>query len=71
MSKYWLASDRDRRGIGQGLFSPRANGMDIHGAYFVTDVTIELMREFLRGLDRGVLEQRGLTKGSAGPASTN
>lgn len=39
--------------------------MDIHGAYFVTDATIALMRQILRGLDRGVLDQLGITKGNA------
>jgi len=40
-------------------------GEAIHGAYFVTDGTIELMRQILRGIDRGVLQSTGVTKGSA------
>jgi len=40
---------------------------DIHGAYFLADGTIDLMRHVLRGLDRGVLETLGYTKGSAWP----
>jgi hypothetical protein len=40
---------------------------DIHGAYFLTDGTIDLMRHVLRGLDRGVLETLGYTKGTAWP----
>jgi len=40
---------------------------DIHGAYFLTDGTLNLMRQILRGLDRGVLETLGYTKGTAWP----
>jgi esterase/lipase superfamily enzyme len=40
---------------------------DIHGAYFLTDGTIDLMRHVLRGLDRGVLGTLGYTKGTAWP----
>jgi hypothetical protein len=43
------------------------NESDIHGAYFVTDGTIQLMRQILRGIDRGVLERTGATKGNAWP----
>ncbi|MGH8093936.1 MAG: alpha/beta fold hydrolase [Chthoniobacterales bacterium] len=39
------------------FFPPDVNGTDIHGAYFVTDGTIELMRQILRGIDRGVLQR--------------
>jgi len=35
------------------------SGIDIHGAYFVTNGTIELMRKILRGVDRGVLKSTG------------
>ncbi|HEY4283585.1 MAG TPA: alpha/beta fold hydrolase [Chthoniobacterales bacterium] len=49
------------------FFKPSVGGQDIHGAYFVTDGTIELMRQILRGIDRGVLETTGLTKGRAWP----
>jgi esterase/lipase superfamily enzyme len=45
----------------------KADVRDIHGAYFLTDGTIELMRHVLRGLDRGVLETLGHTKGTAWP----
>jgi esterase/lipase superfamily enzyme len=49
------------------FFPPNVNGMDIHGAYFVTDGTIELMRQVLKGLDRGVLDKLGVTTGNAWP----
>jgi esterase/lipase superfamily enzyme len=45
----------------------RSDVQDIHGAYFLTGGTIELMRHILRGLDRGVLDQLGYTKGTAWP----
>jgi hypothetical protein len=41
-----------------GLFPATVNGMNIHGAYFETDVTINLMRQVLKGLDRDVLVDR-------------
>ena len=47
------------------FFPASVGGKDIHGAYFVTDGTIELMRQVLRGIDRGVLAAQGLTKGNA------
>jgi esterase/lipase superfamily enzyme len=40
------------------LFPSTVNGMDIHGAYFLTDATIELMRQVLKGIDRDVLVDR-------------
>jgi hypothetical protein len=40
---------------------------DIHGAYFLADGTLKLMRHILRGLDRGVLESLGYTRGNAWP----
>ena len=49
------------------FFPPAVSGLDIHGAYFVTDGTITLMRQILRGLDRGVLEKLGVTQGKAWP----
>ena len=49
------------------FFPPGVSGMDIHGAYFVTDGTIALMRQVMKGLDRGVLETTGITKGKAWP----
>lgn len=38
------------------LFGADVSGQDIHGAYFETPATIELMRQILRGIDRGVLQ---------------
>ena len=49
------------------FFAPSVGGMDIHGAYFVTAGTLALMRQILRGVDRGVLDQLGLTQGQAWP----
>ena len=40
------------------LFPSTVNGMDIHGAYFMIDATINLMRQVLKGLDRDVLVNR-------------
>jgi hypothetical protein len=37
----------------------------MHGAYFATNGTTDLMRQILRGIDRGVLEITGKTKGAA------
>jgi hypothetical protein len=47
------------------FFAANVGGAAIHGAYFVTDATIALMRQILRGIDRSVLEQSGATKGHA------
>jgi len=47
------------------FFAPDISGEKIHGAYFVTDGTIELMRQILRGIDRGVLTTTKATIGSA------
>jgi esterase/lipase superfamily enzyme len=41
------------------FFPSSVSGTDIHGAYFVTDGTIELMRQILRGVDRAVLKATG------------
>jgi esterase/lipase superfamily enzyme len=49
------------------FFKQDVNGQAIHGAYFETPETIGLMREILRGIDRGVLEAAGATTGSADP----
>jgi hypothetical protein len=49
------------------FFPPAVGGAGIHGAYFVHDGTINLMRHVLRGLDRGVLDSLGYTKGAAWP----
>jgi esterase/lipase superfamily enzyme len=47
------------------FFPKNTSGEDIHGAYFVTDGTIELMRQILRGIDREVLKAQGFTEGTA------
>jgi hypothetical protein len=49
------------------FLSKDLSGTDIHGAYFVTDGTIELMRELLSGIDRGVLKSTGKLTGKAWP----
>jgi len=50
------------------FFPPSVSGADIHGAYFKTAGTLELIRLVLRGLDRGVLETMGKLTGNAWPA---
>ena len=50
------------------FFPPGVSGLAIHGAYFVTDGVVELMRQLLRGVDRGVLDSLKLTKGTAWPS---
>ncbi len=47
------------------FFPATVSGTDIHGSYFVTDRTIELMRQILRGVDRGVLATTGELTGKA------
>ena len=49
------------------FFAPEVDGAAIHGAYFVNDGTLNLMRHVLRGLDRGVLDTLGYTKGAPWP----
>ena len=49
------------------FFDPKIGGEAIHGAYFITQGTIELMRQILRGIDRGVLIASKATIGSADP----
>ncbi len=49
------------------FFPESVSGLRIHGAYFVTDAAMQLVREILKGTDRGVLDKKGLTKGSAWP----
>jgi esterase/lipase superfamily enzyme len=53
------------------FFPASVGGEEIHGAYFgsehAPDGTIELIRQILRGVDRGVLEAKGFTKGEAWP----
>jgi hypothetical protein len=76
--KYWRISNprsetANRAALSAGdvdctsFFPANVGRAAIHGAYFVTDATIELMRQILRGIDRGVLDQLGVTKGSAWP----
>jgi esterase/lipase superfamily enzyme len=43
------------------FFPAKMGGDKIHGAYFSTAGTIELMRQILRGIDRGVLIAAGTT----------
>ena len=49
------------------FFPKKMSGTDIHGAYFGTDATIELMRQILRGIDRSVLSTTGKLTGKAWP----
>jgi esterase/lipase superfamily enzyme len=49
------------------FFPASVGGNAIHGAYFETPETIELMRKILRGIDRGVLKATGETIGHAWP----
>jgi esterase/lipase superfamily enzyme len=53
------------------FFPPAVTGEEIHGAYFgsehAPEGTIELIRQILRGVDRGVLETKGVTKGDKWP----
>jgi hypothetical protein len=49
------------------FFPPEVDGAAIHGAYFVNEGTLNLMRRVLRGLDRGVLDRLGYTKGATWP----
>ena len=49
------------------FFPPTVSGIDIHGAYFVTDATITLIRKILSGIDRSVLATTGAITGNAWP----
>jgi hypothetical protein len=49
------------------FFPSSDSGIDIHGAYFVTDTTVTLIRKILSGIDRNVLVSTGATTGSAWP----
>ena len=49
------------------FFPASVGGMDIHSAYFGAYGTLPLMRAILRGVDRGVLDTMGLTKGNVWP----
>lgn len=49
-------------------FFPQAvEPFQIHGAYFYHDGTLALMRQLLRGIDRGVLDASGALKGNLWP----
>jgi hypothetical protein len=49
------------------FFPPVVSGIGIHGAYFVTDTTIALIRNILSGIDRSVLDTTGALIGAAWP----
>jgi hypothetical protein len=49
------------------FFPASVSGTDIHGAYFTQPGTIELMRQILRGIDRGVLKTTGQLDGDQWP----
>lgn len=57
-SRFFSPSGFNLPGIGSG---------DIHRAYFAVPETIELMRQILRGIDRGVLTEQIATVGKASP----
>jgi esterase/lipase superfamily enzyme len=44
------------------FFPAAVDGEAVHGAYFDNAATIDLMRQILRGIDRGVLEKSGVTR---------
>jgi esterase/lipase superfamily enzyme len=50
------------------FFPEGVSGMAIHSAYFETKETVSLIGDILTGIDRGVLETLGKTKGNAWPA---
>jgi esterase/lipase superfamily enzyme len=49
------------------FFPASVKGFSIHGAYFVTEGTMALMGEILKGTDRSVLDTLGVTTGKAWP----
>ena len=49
------------------FFPAQMRGQDSHGGYFITNATIELMRQILRGVDRTVLGAMGKLSGKAWP----
>lgn len=49
------------------FFPPATAGKDIHSAYFETAGTLALMRQILRGVDRGVLDATHQTTGDQWP----
>jgi esterase/lipase superfamily enzyme len=50
--------------------SEKVNVVAVHGAYFNTPETIELIRQILRGIDRGVLQKSGVAGAVNVPGST-
>ena len=50
------------------FFPASTTGRQIHSAYFETPETLFLMRNVLKGIDRGVLTTLGLTRGTAWPS---
>jgi len=51
------------------FFPPDVTGLLIHGAYFHHEGTLALMRQLLRGIDRGVLDKSGALKGNLWPVA--
>jgi hypothetical protein len=49
------------------FFPPDVTPLLIHGAYFYHDGTLALMRQVLRGIDRGVLESTDALQGDKWP----
>lgn len=49
------------------FFPASIGGMDIHGAYFDNADVMNLVRDILRGIDRGILVSTGETQGDAWP----
>jgi esterase/lipase superfamily enzyme len=49
------------------FFTASVAGGAIHSAYFDTPATVELMRQILMGVDRGVLATKGALQGKAWP----
>ena len=49
------------------FFPASTSSMEIHGAYFDTKATIDLMRDILRGLDRRCSTLSGAPKALRGP----
>ena len=52
------------------FFAPDVDGESIHSACFKTQGTLDLMKQVLRGVDRGVLDQLGMLQGGAWPPAS-
>jgi len=52
-----------------GFFADNVPGLKIHGAYFDTPAVMKLVGDILRGIDRGVLDSLGETKGDLWPVA--